>query len=311
MTRRLASEKAVAAAPAAASLSAYLVAALPPLFFSGNFLIARMMRDDIPPIQMSFWRWSLALVLLLPFASAPLRRDWPGIRSNLPFLAMLGAIGVTAFNCFVYSALHFTTVINAALVNALLPVMTFLCAYLILGQTVSPRRALGMLISFVGAAFVITHGDLNNMTLLSIGRGEILVFTGMSFWALYTVLVRWRPLHLSPVSFLGVTCAFGVLFHLPAVAWEIGDKGGFSPMIWTLTALCYLAIFPSLLAYVVWNRSAVVLGPATTGIFMQLLPIFSVVLAVAFLGETLAWYHAAGLIVILAGIGLVTSAHGQ
>jgi len=308
MIERVTSEKPGMLAGPVAALSVYLAATLPPLFFSGNFLIARMMRDDIPPIQMSFWRWSLALAILLPFASTPLRRDWPMIRTNLPFLAILGAIGVTAFNCFVYSALHFTTVVNAALINSLLPVVTVLFAYLILGQTMSSRRVMGMIISLAGAALMITRGDLSNISQLSISRGELLVLAGTSFWALYTVLVRWRPHHLSPVSFLGITCAFGVLFHVPALAWEIDQTGSFTPTIGTLAALCYLAIFPSLLAYLIWNRSIVALGPAATGMFMHLLPVFSLVLAVAVLGESVAWYHAVGLIVILAGIALVTSA---
>src|SRR5262245_30936507 len=86
-----------AAAPAIPPL-AYALAVLPPLFWSGNFLIARLMRDAIPPVQMSFWRWALALLILLPFCWRPIAESWPRIRGNLPFLALLGAIGVTAFN---------------------------------------------------------------------------------------------------------------------------------------------------------------------------------------------------------------------
>lgn len=292
---------------AGAGLIAYWIAVLPPLFWSGNFLIARLLRNDIPPIQMSFWRWLLAFVILLPFIWAPWRRDWTKIRSQLPFLAVLGAIGVTAFNCFVYTALHHTTVINAALVNALLPVVTIAIARAMLGQRIAPQRALGILTSLAGAALVISRGDPMALANFSIGRGEILVFVGMSFWALYTVLIRWRPPGLEPLSLLGATTAFGILFHIPFVVAEANAVvGGFQPTVSIALALLYFAIFPSILAYVFWNRTVAALGPAMTGMFMHLLPLFSAGLAAIFLGERLTWYHVGAFILILTGIALAT-----
>ena len=267
------------------ALAAYLVAVLPPLFWSGNFLVARLMRGEIPPIQMSFWRWLLALAILLPFIVAPVRRDWSRIRSQLAFLALLGAIGVTAFNCFVYVALHYTTVVNAALVNSLLPVVTIAIARVLLGQLVPSRRALGILMSLAGAALVIARGDPSALARLTIGRGEVLVFAGMSFWALYMVLVRRRPLGLKPLSLLGATTVFGIVFHLPFVLVETTASGIFVPTLHSLPALIYFAIFPSILAYVFWNRSIATLGPATTGMFMHLMPTLSAILAAALLGE--------------------------
>ncbi len=289
-----------------APASAYLLAVLPPLFWSGNFLFARLMRDQIPPIQMSFWRWTLALIILLPFCLAPIRTDWLRIRGNLPFLALLGAIGVTAFNCFVYAALHYTTVVNAALVNSLLPIVTFLLAYLILKQRLSGLQIGGILISLAGAAVVIARGDLGTLMRLSINHGDLLVFAGMSFWALYTVLIRWRPAGLNPMAFLGITVAFGAAFHLPFVAWEYGQQGGFAVTPQTAGSLVYFAVFPSILAYIFWNRSVAVLGPGKTGMFMHLLPIFSAILATLFLGERLAAYHAIGFALVVGGILLVT-----
>ncbi len=292
---------------AGAAPAAYWVAVLAPLFWSGNFLIARLIRDDIPPIQMSFWRWLLAFLILLPFIWRPTRRDWTRIQRQLPFLALLGAVGVTAFNCFIYTALHHTTVVNAALVNALLPVVTILIARVLLGQLVAPRRAVGILVSLVGAALVITRGDLISLAHFSISRGEVLVFIGMSFWAFYTVLIRWRPPGLEALSLLGVTAAFGVLFHVPFVLAETNAVGTFVPTPRIAFGLLYFAVFPSILAYVCWNRSVATLGPATTGMFMHLLPVFSAGLAAVFLGERLAWFHPVAFVVIIAGIALATT----
>lgn len=290
--------------PSAAGLwpVAYVVASLPPLFWAGNFLIARLMRDDIPPIQMSFWRWLLALAILLPFAWSSLLRDKERIQTQWRFLAALGAIGVTAFNCFIYTALHHTTVINAALVNSLLPIMTVALGWALLGERVWVRRALGILISLLGVALVIARGDPSALASTAIARGDILVWLGMSFWALYTVLLRKRPLGLRPLSLLGVTTVFGVAFHIPFVLAEISYTGAFAPTARTVPALLFFAVFPSILAYVFWNRSVATLGPATTGVFMHLMPVFSAGLAATFLGETLAWYHPVAFAVIVAGI---------
>lgn len=305
-------EPAGSAAPAPAAKAgvpplAYALAVLPPLFWSGNFLIARLMREAIPPVQMSFWRWALALLILVPFCWKPIAGSWPRIRGNLPFLALLGAIGVTAFNCFVYSALHHTTIVNAALVNSLLPVVTFLLAYIILKETLAPRQILGIAISLCGAILVICGGDPRSLLSFLPNEGDILVFTGMSCWALYTVLIRWRPAGLPPLAFLGVTVFFGVLFHLPAVAWEYASAGGFRPDPAIAAALAYFAIFPSILAYIFWNRSVAVLGPGKTGMFMHLLPPLSALLGLVVLGEPIAWFHVASFAIIVLGIWLVTA----
>lgn len=288
--------------------AAYWLATLPPLFWSGNFLIARLMRESIPPVQMSFWRWSLALLILAPFCWRPIVDSWPRIRSNMPFLALLGAIGVTAFNCFVYAALHYTPIANAALVNSLLPVVTFVLAYLILKESLTWRQLAGIALSLCGAILVICRGDPGRLLTLALNRGDILVFAGMSCWAIYTVLIRWRPTGLPLMAFLGVTVFFGVLFHLPAVAWEYAVQGGFQPTAAIVGALIYFAVFPSILAYIFWNRSVAALGPGKTGMFMHLLPPCSAALGFIVLGEQIAWFHLAGFAVIVLGIWLVTSA---
>lgn len=288
--------------------AAYWLAMLPPLFWSGNFLIARLMRESIPPVQMSFWRWSLALLILVPFCWRSIIDSWPRIRGNLPFLALLGAIGVTAFSCFVYAALHYTPVANAALVNSLLPVVTFLLAYLILKQSLTRQQLAGIALSLCGAILVICRGDLRTLLGFTPNKGDLLVFAGMSCWALYTVLIRWRPAGLPPMALLGVTVFFGVLFHLPAVTWEYVVQGGFQLTMATAGALVYFALFPSILAYVFWNRSVAVLGPGKTGMFMHLLPPSSAALGFIVLGEQIAWYHFAGFAIIVLGIWLVTSA---
>lgn len=277
-------------------------AVLPPLFWAGNFLLARAFRDDIPPFQMSFWRWLIAGFVLLPFVVSKLNENRSRFRREWLWLVLLGVLGVTAFNCLIYVALHYTTVVNAALINSLMPVMTMIFAYLFLRARVVGVQALGIGLAVVGAIVIIARGNVHVLSALVPQQGDSLVFLGMSAWALYTVLIRWRPTRLDPLVFLLATIGFGVLGHVPFVAWEIAVVGSMDVNSSSVLALVYFAVFPSLLAYIFWNRAVKGLGPARASVFMYLMPVFAAVLAIIFLQESLHTYHVIGMAIIVAGL---------
>lgn len=284
----------------------YLIGALPPLFWAMNFLIARVMRDAIPPFQMSFWRWLVAFAIILPFALPKLVAARADLRREWPFLAILGIVGVTAFNCFIYAALHHTTVVNAALINSLMPVVTFLFALILLRQTLGVQQMFGVLLAFAGAAAIICRGDWAVLLGLALSRGELLVLAGLTFWAAYTVLIKWRPTRLPPEVFLASTFAFGALFHAPLVLWELHTIGAFEFTFESATAIAFFGLFPSVLAYVLWNRTVGALGPGRAGMFMYLMPIFSAGLGVGLLDEPFGIHHLFGIALIFSGIFFVT-----
>lgn len=284
------------------SASPMLFAMLPPLFWAGNFFLAKALRDDFPPFQMSFWRWMIAFLVLLPFAAPRLRASMGQLSKEWPWLAALGVVGVTAFNCFIYVALHYAMVVNAALINALMPVMTLLFAYFILGARIAGLQIAGIAAAMVGATVIITRGDVLTLSAFVPSYGDILVFLGMSTWALYTVLIRWKPSTLDPLVFLLATIAFGVIGHLPLIPIEIAVSGTPTIGLESLLALLYFAIFPSLLAYIFWNRAVKSLGPARAAPFMYLMPLFAAALAIVFLGERLGTYHVIGMAIIVAGL---------
>lgn len=285
---------------------AWLLAALPPLFWSGNFLIGRAMRDEIPPLQMSLWRWVVAFAFLAPFALRHIGPHLAQLRREAPFLAVLGAIGILAFSSLLYAALHTTTVLNAALINSLMPVATFLFAFAILRQRLTGRQLAGVALAISGAGAVILRGDASRLIGFAPNPGDLLVLAGLTFWALYTVLIRWRPTRLPLPLFLAATVALGIVFHLPLVAWEAAVVGTFALTPATAGTILYFGIFPSVLAYLFWNQAVAALGPGRTGMFMYLMPIFSAGLGWAVLGEPVRAYHGAGLVLIFTGIWLVT-----
>ena len=294
--------------PVLSARLAYLFAALPPLFWAGNFLVARAMRDVMPPFQMSFWRWFTAFLILLPFGLPALREHGPQLRRESPFLAVLGIFGVTAFNCFVYVALHYTTVINAALINSLMPIVTFLLALALLRDRPTAVQMLGVALALAGAAVVIARGEPAHIANLVFNRGELLVLLGLTCWATYTVLIKWRPTKLPPLAFLPATFGLGALFHLPLVAWEWRSVGGFTVTPNVVGSILFFAVFPSVLAYIFWNKAVAMLGPARTSTFMYLMPIFSAVLGVWLLDEPFQAYHLVGIVLVFSGIAFVTHA---
>lgn len=287
-------------------LSAFLIGALAPLFWSGNFLVARMMAGTIPPIQMSFWRWVLAFLIFLPFALPLFSAHRATIRKELPFLVVLGGVGITAFNCFIYAAMHYTTVVNASLINSTLPVFTFLLAMIILRDHPLRAQIIGVGVAIIGALVIIARGDASALTALRFNQGDLLVIGGVIFWALYTVLIRWRRTALPLNLFLCITIGFGVLFHLPLIAFEYPRMGAMPITAATLSAIAYFAVFPSVLAYICWNRTVAVLGPGRTGMFIYLMPVFSTLLGVVVLNEAFRTYHALGIALIFAGVALTT-----
>jgi len=285
----------------------YLFAALPPLFWSGNFLLARLMRDGIPPFQMSFWRWVVAFMVICPFAVPCFRKNQNQLQSEWRFLALLGLVGVTAFNCFIYSALHYTTVVNAGIINSLMPVATFLLAFFILKEGLSLRQITGVIFAICGAVVIIFQGNLVELVTWKLNPGDLLVLLGLCFWAYYTVLIRWRPTKLPMLLFLTVTIGFGVLFHIPLVVFEVSSVGGFSLTIPAISSILYFALFPSILAYFFWNKAVAALGSGRTGMFMYLLPVFSVFFGTVLLGESFEAYHGVGIMLIFTGMALVTA----
>jgi drug/metabolite transporter (DMT)-like permease len=273
--------------------------------WGGNWVAARAIYLDVPPFALVFWRWALAAAVLLPFAAAQLRRDAPLIRRHLPALSAFGVIGAAGFTMLGYWGVRYTTAVNATLLNASLPLFVVPLSWLLLRLTVSRRQAAGLALSLAGVACIISAGDALALVRLSLNPGDILLLGGALLWALYTVGLKWRP-PLGPLSFLFATVAAGALFSAPFYLWEIHAGGAMTVSAKTAGAIAYLAIFPSLIAYICWNHAVPLVGPNVAGFFNPLIPVFGTLFAVLFLGEQLLLYHLAGFALVLGGVVLTS-----
>ena len=284
----------------------WLLAALPPLFWAGNFVLARALHTDIPPIALSFWRWTTALSILLPFAWRGLLRQWSVLRLHWPLLTLLAVLGITNYNTFVYQGLQHTSATNGVLLSSATPVVIVALSFLLLGQAVNLRQLLGILCSMAGVVVIATAGRPGALANLALNQGDLWILSAGLDWALYSVCLRWRPAALEPLTFLAAIMAIGLIPLAGLYAWDLSQGHRFAMNATNLTAIGYVAVFPSVLAYIFWNRAIKEMGANRTGQYIHLMPAFGAILALLLLDERLFWYHAAGVMLIVGGILLAT-----
>jgi drug/metabolite transporter (DMT)-like permease len=284
----------------------WLLAALPPLFWAGNFVLARALHAEIPPLALSFWRWVGALLILLPFTWRGLWRALALLVRQWPLLAFLALLGITNYNSMVYLGLQHTAATNAVLLNSAVPVMIVGLSFVLLRLAVRGAQLGGILVSMLGVITIATEGRPQELLELRLNRGDLWVLAAGLDWALYSVCVRWRPQGLAPATFLAAI----VLMGLPPLAglyvWELSSGQGFALDAVNLAAIGYVALFPSVLAYLFWNRAIAEMGPNRTGQYLHLMPAFGALLAVLLLGEQLHGFHLLGAALIGGGILLAT-----
>lgn len=292
----------------AAAVSPYLLLVLTTLFWSGNFVLGRAVHGEIPALALSFWRWAIALLLVLPLAWPQLRAHRGLLLGHWRSLTLLGVLGITNFNSFVYLGLRDTTATNAVLMVSTAPVLIVLLSFLLLGQRPTPRQALGVAVSLSGVAVIVTRGDWHVLAQLALNLGDAWVFAAVVSWALYSVCLRWRPAGLPPLAFLAATMLTGLLALIPIYLWDrlvAGHVLAINSV--TLASIAYVAIFPSVLAYIFWNRAVAELGPNRCGQFLHLMPAFGALLSWLLLDERLYAYHWAGIALIATGLWLATA----
>lgn len=286
----------------------YLLLVLTALFWSGNMVMGRGIRADVPPLALAFWRWALALLLMLPFALPDLRRQWRSLWAAWPAVLVLGLLGVGGYNTFAYLALQHTTATSATLLNSFVPIATIGLAFLLFGRRLSRPEAIGMLVSLVGVAVLVSRGELAVLLGLQLNTGDLWMLLAVIVWGLYTVGLQWRPAGVSPMLQLAAFTVVGLAALAPAYAWEIASGHSIRPTPLAIGGILYTAIFPGFLGYVFYNAGVAAVGAARSALFIHLMPVFATVLAAIFLGERPLLHHFVGTALVLAGIWLSTRA---
>ena len=286
--------------------SPYLLLTLASLFWAANWVVGRAMRNDMPPVAMGFWRWGLALAIMLPFAGPELRHKWHIVRANWLTLTVLGCLGAVAFNTLVYIGLQYTAATNGVLFNSISPVLIIFLSWVLTRERISLLQACGVLVSLAGVVAIVSRGSAATLAAFHFNRGDLWLIAAMFLWALYTIVLRRRPPELSPLAFLAAMLLLSLPFLLPFYLWEFTTRGGFALTPASVATLAYYSTFPSIAAYLFWNRGVAQVGPNKAGLFVHLMPLFGALLSVVFLGEKLYGYHVAGAALIFSGLYLTT-----
>ncbi|AOE87405.1 DMT family transporter [Pseudomonas sp. TCU-HL1] len=278
------------------------------VFWAGNALVARAFHDAIPPFSLAFWRWTLALVILLPFVALPLWEHRSALRHAGWRLLVVAALGISTYSVLLYFAARTTVAINLTLLNTCLPLATFIGAGVLLNEW-PPRRAwLGMAVATAGLLVLIAQGRLAQLAALSFNPGDLIMLLAVFDWALYTLLLRrWNSyFKLPPLVLLGALVACGVPMLLPFYLLELASGQRFELSAENFAAIGYTGVAASLLAYLLWNQGIRVLGVAKAVLTNYLMPVFTALLGYLLLGEGLQAYHWFGGTLIFAGLLLAT-----
>lgn len=291
---------------ARAAASPYLLLVCAMVLWSGNAIVGRAVNQDIPAITLSFWRWTIGFLLLLPFTARQIRLGWPVILRHWRLLLLYDLLGLVGCNVLTYAALHDTTAVNSSLINSTTPIFVMCLSFLLFGDRIQPRQLVGVLVSLLGVVAIVSGGQLGTLGGLAVNRGDLMMLTSIGLWSAYTALLRRRPEGLPPMAFLAVLMGMGALIELPFYLIERALGGGFEPSAGNLLAILYVAIFPAVIALHFWNRAVAALGANRASPFIHLMPVFGTVLAVIFLGERFGPHHALGIALIFAGVCLAT-----
>ncbi len=274
--------------------------------WGGTWVLVRGVREEFPPIAIAFWRWVAAATMLLPFAWAHLRADWPKYRGHWTAVLILGAIGTVTFAAFGALGVQTTTATNASLINSITPIFCLVFAVFLLGTRVTGQFVVAMILCLVGVLCITTQGRIETLLSLGFNHGDLLVLLASAGWAAYTVGLRWKPQGVNGIGFLFIVSIVGLVLWAPFYLIEIADGRTTIVNGRTVAAALSLGLFPSVIAYIGWNYAVPRVGAHIAALFGNLVPVFGIGLAIAFLGEALETYHGVGMALIVAGLALVS-----
>ncbi|MBO6489864.1 MAG: DMT family transporter [Pelagibacteraceae bacterium] len=283
--------------------TAYIFLLFTTLFWSGNFIVGKVASlYEIPPFTLNFYRWLFAWLILMPFTFKEIIEKKKYILDNIKLITALGITSITFFNSIVYYSLNFTHVISGVLMISVIPVMIIFFSWVFKIEKTNIYQITGVIFSLLGVAVIITKAELSILLDLDFNKGDLWMVVAMFSWAIYSVLLKKKKHKLSQISLLETIITMGLIFLLPIYFIEM--KMGYhvilnTPFVLTLT---YVVLFPGLISFLFWIKGIALIGANRSGIFLHLMPIFSVLMAIIIFKEKFMFFHFMGALLILIGI---------
>jgi drug/metabolite transporter (DMT)-like permease len=279
----------------------YLLLCITALCWAGNAIVGRLAAGHIPPVTLSFLRWSLAFLVILPFAWKHLKRDWPLIRGKLGVMVLLSTTGIGVFNTLQYWALEHTQALNTLLLQSAGPLIVAVWSFILLGVRLTLAQAIGVLLSLSGVLVILSQGDLTALSAIRFNKGDLIFLVAMITFGLYSVLTLKRPA-IHSLSLVGFTFGCGAVVLIPLLILELYTRPAMAFDAQNVLTLIYVAIFPSAVAYLCFNRGVQLIGANRAAPFFHIVPVFGAAMAMIFLGEQPQLFHVIGFALVLTGV---------
>jgi len=284
----------------------HLLLALASLFWAAHWIVARAVVPYTTPVGMAFWRWAAAILILAPFAAPELVRNWPAYwRARWPLL-FFGTCGTMLYNCIGYMGIRESSATNAVVFQSVTPGIIPLFAWMLFRDRIRSATALGLLLSFSGVLAIVTRLNVENLLNFNFNAGDLWLLGNVALWALYTVCLRWKPAGLDGPGFMLAVMLAGMVTGLPLFLADAALGGRTEVNTGVVLGILYLAAFPSVLCYFMWNRGVAAIGPAKAGAYLHLIPLAGAFMASLFLNEKIYFFHFVGLALIFGGVWLAT-----
>ena len=282
---------------------AYLFLVLAALFWSGNFIVGKFAYlFEVPPLTLNVFRWIAVWLILIPFTYREILNNLTYIKKNWLVISFMGVITISTFNSVVYFALNYTQVINAVLMLAAIPAATIVLSSLMKIEKTNIFQLLGLFLSIIGIGSIISNGDIQKIISLSFNKGDVWMLVCVITWSLYSTLLKKNKFQFSQFTLIQLMVSVGILFLIPQFFYEksIGLEVNFNKAFFLI--LFYVVIFPAIAAYYCWQKGIEIIGPNRSTMFIQLMPLFSAVLAIIIFKEKFEFYHFVGAVFIISGI---------
>ncbi len=271
--------------------------------WAGHAVVGRMAVGEIGPMTLVTARWAVALVPILYVARRDLRRDFDVLRQYWLYVGAMGGFGFTAFNAMFYLAGHRTGALNVSIIQGAIPAFVLVGARFGLGERVTALQAVGAFATMIGVVAIASQGAWSRLARLEFNSGDVLMLVASVFYAGYTLGLRKRP-NVTGLSLLAGFAVAALLTSLPLFGWEVASGGFIWPTGKGLVLVAYAALGVAFVSQRFYMRGVELIGPGRAGVFVNLVPAFGALMAVALLGEPFAYYHVAALALVVGGIAV-------
>ena len=284
---------------------AYIFLVFAALFWSGNFIIGKFATlFEIPPLSLNFLRWVVVWLILIPFTIKEILEKKNYIKKNFLVIGFMGILSISTFNSVVYFALNFTQVINAVLMLAAIPVVIIIFSSIMKIEKTNLLQLSGLLLSIIGVGTIISNADIQKIISLNFNKGDLWMIVCVLSWSLYSTLLKKNKFKLSQFSLIQIMISVGLAFLVPQFIYEQSIGLDLEINKAFIFILLYVVIFPAIAAYYCWQKAIELIGPNRSAMFIQLMPLFSALMAILIFKEKFQLYHFIGATFIVSGIYL-------